>query len=73
MRTNNERNATVKAIVNKDTCTGCELCVQTCPEVFEMDDNCLARATADEVPSEARETCRQAADECPVEAIMITG
>ncbi len=29
----------MKAIVNQDECTGCELCVQTCPEVFEMADD----------------------------------
>ena len=61
----------MKATVDKDTCTGCELCVETCPEVFEMDDDNFAQAKVDEVPSEAVKTCRQAADECPVEAIAI--
>ena len=27
----------MKAFVDKDTCTGCELCVDTCPEIFYMD------------------------------------
>jgi len=29
----------MKAIVDKDVCTGCGLCVDTCPDVFEMQDN----------------------------------
>ena len=60
----------MKAKVDPDLCTGCELCVQTCPEVFEMEDD-LAVTKVDEVPTDAEETCRQAAEECPVEAIII--
>ncbi len=60
----------MKAIVNQDECTGCELCVQTCPEVFEMQDD-LAVVTVDKVPADAEETCRQAVEECPVECISI--
>ena len=26
----------MKAEVDQDECTGCELCIDTCPEVFEM-------------------------------------
>ncbi len=60
----------MNAKVDADLCTGCELCVQTCPEVFVMEDD-LAVTIVDEVPSDAEETCRQAAEECPVEAIII--
>jgi ferredoxin len=60
----------MKAKVNADDCTGCELCVQTCPEVFEMQDD-IAVVTANEVPAVAEETCRQAVEECPVECISI--
>ncbi|NLB59781.1 MAG: ferredoxin [Lentisphaerae bacterium] len=60
----------MKAIVDKDTCTGCGLCVDTCPEVFEMDD-AVATVKVAEVPAEAIQTCREAADICPVEAIKI--
>ena len=62
----------MKAIVDPDLCTGCELCVQACPEVFEMEDD-LAVAKVDKVPFGAEETCREAAEECPVEAIIIEG
>ncbi len=60
----------MKAIVNPDTCIGCELCVQTCPEVFKMADD-KAVVHADPVPASAEQACQQAADECPVNAIAI--
>ncbi len=60
----------MKAKVDPDECTGCELCVDTCPEVFEMVGD-LAVAKQDEVPSGAEESCMQALEDCPVEAIRI--
>ena len=60
----------MKASVDADTCTGCELCVDTCPDVFEMTDD-LAVAKADPVPADAADACRDAASGCPVEAIKI--
>jgi ferredoxin len=61
----------VKAIIDPELCTGCELCVETCPEVFEMSDEDVAVVKADEVPSEAEDTAREAAEDCPSEAITI--
>lgn len=60
----------MKAIVNIDLCTGCGLCVDTCPVVFEMDD-AVARVLVESVPEDALDTCQEAADNCPVEAINI--
>ena len=60
----------MKAIVDLDLCTGCGLCVDTCPAVFEMDD-AVARVLVASVPEDALDTCREAADNCPVEAIKI--
>ena len=54
----------------EDTCTACGLCVDTCPEVFEMGD-VMAQVIVDEVPAEFEDAAQQAADECPVEAISI--
>jgi ferredoxin len=54
----------------EDTCTACGLCVDTCPDVFEMGSD-IAEVTVDEVPSEFEEAVQQAADECPAEAIIV--
>jgi ferredoxin len=60
----------MKARVDQDTCTGCGLCCDTCPEVFEMDSD-TAKVIVDEVPSDVEDKCREAASGCPVEAISI--
>jgi ferredoxin len=54
----------------EDSCTSCGLCVDTCPEVFQMGAD-MAEVIVEEVPSEAEDLVRQAADECPVEAIIV--
>jgi len=60
----------MKAHVDPDTCTGCELCTETCPDVFRMEGD-TATAYADPVPADAEDCCRTAADDCPVEAITV--
>lgn len=59
------------AKVDADACTGCEMCTQTCPEVFEMDgDKSTVKGSV--VPDDVEEACKQAAEECPVEAIVVS-
>ena len=60
----------MKAIVDAEECTGCGLCTDTCPGVFEM-DNAVAKVLVANVPEDAIATCREAAANCPVEAIKI--
>lgn len=60
----------MKAIIDKEACTGCGLCEQTCAEVFKMEED-KAIVIADPVPAEAEETCKQSAEECPTEAIKV--
>ena len=54
----------------EDSCTACGLCVDTCPDVFEMGDE-IATVIANNIPAELEDTVQQAADECPVEAIIV--
>lgn len=60
----------MKASVDQETCTGCELCTQVCPEVFSMADGKAVAQTQD-VPAEAENNAKDAADQCPVAAIKI--
>jgi ferredoxin len=60
----------MRVTVDEETCIGCGLCSETCPEVFEMSDD-KVRVKVDEVPEDVVETCREATENCPVEAIQI--
>ncbi len=60
----------MRATVDADLCTGCELCTETCPEIFEIQGD-VAVAIADVIPVDAVECARQAAEDCPVEAISL--
>jgi ferredoxin len=62
----------MRAIVDQEVCTGCGLCVETCPQVFGWEDD-KAVATMDPVAWEFEESCQDAADTCPVDAIIIEG
>ena len=56
----------------EDTCSACGLCAETCPEVFALeDDDEIARVLVSTVAEELEDQVQQAADECPVEAIII--
>ncbi|MDY0167898.1 MAG: ferredoxin [Thermoguttaceae bacterium] len=61
----------MKAIVDQDACTACGLCIDLCPEVFQEAPDGNAVAIEDDVPPELEEAARDAADQCPVEAISI--
>lgn len=61
----------MKAKVDKDTCIGCTLCAETCPEVFKIEDDGKAVAYVAVVPEGLQASCKKAAEECPVSAIII--
>jgi len=60
----------MKVKVDEETCVGDETCVEICPEIFEMNGD-VAVARMEEVPEEPGEKCKEAAESCPVEAIII--
>ena len=60
----------MKVKVDEETCIVCGLCAETCPEVFELIDDKVSIKVG-EVPKAVVNTCREAAENCPVEAIQI--
>ncbi|MFH2068687.1 MAG: ferredoxin [Candidatus Omnitrophota bacterium] len=58
----------MKVKVDTDTCTGCGLCVDSCPDVFALEGE-VARVKVDQVPASAGECVQQAIQDCPVNAI----
>lgn len=60
----------MKVKIDADLCSGCELCVDTCPDVFEMAD-VVAVVRKAQVPAGLEEEVKDAADSCPSEAIIV--
>ncbi len=60
----------MKTRVDPDLCTGCELCVDSVPDVYEMNDD-IAVVKVDVVPEDIEEDVREAAESCPAEAIIV--
>ena len=62
----------MRASVNETACIGCGQCEETCPAVFELNDESVSTVKADPVPPDAEADCRRAAENCPVDAISLS-
>jgi ferredoxin len=60
----------MKVTVLEDVCTGCGLCVSDAPDVFEVPES-VAKVKVSPVPADLEESAKQAAADCPVEAIKV--
>jgi len=60
----------MKVKVDLDLCSGDGICADLCPEVFEMEDD-KVKVLVEDVPEDAEEDCRDAADSCPEGCIEI--
>jgi ferredoxin len=60
----------MKVRVDPEICVGDETCVEICPEIFEMQED-VAVAKMEEMSEELEGKCKEAAESCPVEAILI--
>ena len=54
-----------------DDCISCGLCVETCPEVFDMPDGEKAVPKVDTVPEALIDKAKEACEACPVDAIIL--
>ncbi|MDD5243449.1 MAG: ferredoxin [Syntrophorhabdaceae bacterium] len=62
----------MKVTIDETICTGCGMCAETCPEIFELqDDLAHVKTGSEDVPEQYEDACREAADSCPVGAIEI--
>ncbi|WP_028582071.1 ferredoxin [Desulfogranum japonicum] len=57
-----------KPVVDQELCIGCEICVDLCPEVFEIQDGKSYVIGPDKCSSC---DCQEAVDSCPTSAIEL--
>ena len=55
--------------VNKEKCLGCGMCVGINSDVFQFDDDGLAKANNDQINEENEKEVEEAKNSCPVGAI----
>lgn len=55
--------------VDKETCTGCGLCVTIAPKTFKLDSE--GKAEVINPPGDEEEKIKEAIDSCPVDAIEL--
>lgn len=57
-----------KVTIDESLCVSCGLCVNACPEVFELNDEGMAKVISNESNS-----CdlKDIASQCPVDAIIV--
>ena len=60
----------MKAFVDADLCTVCAVCVDICPEVFQLGEK-IAEVQINPIPAEYEKSCREAGEACMVDAIVI--
>lgn len=58
--------------INEDECSGTGLCTRVCGAVFELNDNLVSHVRVDAIPAELEDKVQEAADLCPLQAILIT-
>ena len=59
------------AVINREGCISCGLCIETCPDVFQMGDDGYAEVIVDEVPVELEDKAIEAQEGCPVSVIKV--
>jgi len=52
----------MKVCVDKELCSGSGICIETCPEIFQLDEQGKTSAKNEYVSSELEQACRDAAE-----------
>jgi ferredoxin len=60
----------MKVKIDAELCTACGLCEDSVPDVFQMGDD-VAEVKSADVPANLESAVQEAADDCPVEAIIL--
>lgn len=61
----------MKATVDTDLCISCGVCISICPDVFDWGDDGFSHVIVDEIPEDLEDDVRDAAEQCPTDAILI--
>jgi ferredoxin len=61
----------MKVCVDANLCESTGVCADTCPEIFELDDQGMTIVKSEQVPPQLEQTCKEAAGNCPTGAISI--
>jgi ferredoxin len=62
----------MKVKIDESACTGCGVCGDTAPAVFEMGDDNIAKVKVEAVPAGSEDAVRDAAANCPVTCIEVS-
>lgn len=65
-------NRELAASVDRGKCCGYAVCVGICPEVFDLDEEGLARVLTTAIPVDLHDQLRHAEASCPEAAITVT-
>lgn len=60
----------MKVSVDKEGCISCGICVNTCPEVFQFDEDDKSEVISEPTSSNENDV-QTAADSCPVSVIHV--
>lgn len=62
----------MKVEIDANVCTGCGVCSDLVPEVFELADEMISKVKVPEVPPALEAKVEEAARSCPVTCIQVS-